>query len=97
MDDRAIGTVPPQPTRGRREAALELSAPETARDIGISLVSPNSLDLPGYDLLTATRADVLARLGRIPEARAAYDDAIVLATNHTARTFLQNRRFRLDP
>jgi hypothetical protein len=39
MGDRAIGTVPPQPTRRRREAALELSAPETARDIGISSVA----------------------------------------------------------
>jgi predicted RNA polymerase sigma factor len=35
-------------------------------------------------LLPATRADLLARLARIPEALAAYDDAIALATNHVA-------------
>jgi RNA polymerase sigma-70 factor (ECF subfamily) len=55
------------------------------------------VDLPGYHLLPATRAELLARLARIPEPRVAYHDAIALATNRTERTFLQNRRSQLDP
>ena len=51
---------------------------------------------PGYHLLPATRADLLARLGRTDEARAAYDEAIALATNDTERAFLQARRAELD-
>jgi hypothetical protein len=39
MDDRAIGTVPPQTNTPPARAALELSAPETARDIGIFSVA----------------------------------------------------------
>jgi hypothetical protein len=42
MGDRAIDTVPPKSTGGRREAALELSAAEIARDIGI-LAPPNKV------------------------------------------------------
>jgi RNA polymerase sigma factor (sigma-70 family) len=63
----------------------------------LALASIENLDLPGYHLLPATRADLLARLGRTAEARAAYADAIALATNDTERTFLENRRSRLDP
>ena len=63
----------------------------------LALASIESVDLPGYHLLPATRADLLARLGRTTEARAAYDEAIALATNDTERTFLQTRRSRLDP
>ena len=63
----------------------------------LALAAIESLDLPGYHLLPATRADLLARLGRNTEALAAYDEAIALATNDTERTFLQNRRSRLDP
>ncbi|TCK21812.1 RNA polymerase sigma factor [Pseudonocardia endophytica] len=53
------------------------------------------LDLPGYHLLPATRADLLVRLDRPDEARAAYDDAIALTTNDTERAFLQSRRSRI--
>jgi RNA polymerase sigma factor (sigma-70 family) len=63
----------------------------------LALASIESVDLPGYHLLPATRADLLARLGRTAEARAAYDEAIALATNDTERTFLQTRRSRVDP
>lgn len=34
MRGRAIGTVPPQTKLRRPRAAIELSAPETARDVG---------------------------------------------------------------
>lgn len=39
MADRTIGTVPPQTIRRLPEATLELGAPETARDVGISSVA----------------------------------------------------------
>ncbi len=62
-----------------------------------ALATIEDLDLPGYHLLPATRADLPARLGRLPEARAAYDAAIDLATNDTERAFLRHRRARLEP
>lgn len=48
-----------------------------------------------YVYLPATRADVLVRLGRRVEARAAYDEAIVLTVNETERRFLRHRRATL--
>jgi RNA polymerase sigma-70 factor (ECF subfamily) len=61
----------------------------------LALATIDELDLPGYHLLPATRADFLARLGRPGAAIAAYDEAIALATNDTERTFLETRRARL--
>ncbi|MEA5366329.1 RNA polymerase sigma factor [Amycolatopsis sp., V23-08] len=63
----------------------------------VALAAIEDLDLPGYHLLPATRADFLARLGRIPEAVAAYDQAIAWAANDTERAFLRTRRARLTP
>jgi predicted RNA polymerase sigma factor len=60
-----------------------------------ALAAIEDLDLPGYHLLPATRADLLARLGRTEEAVAAYDEAISLATNDTERGFLEDRRGRV--
>ena len=64
--------------------------------LAAALAVVEGLELPGYHLLPATRADLLARLGRSAEARAAYDEAIALAGNHTERSFLQSRRAGLD-
>jgi RNA polymerase sigma-70 factor (ECF subfamily) len=75
----------------RAVAVAEVHGPAMA------LATLESVDLPGYHLLPATRADLLARLGRGTEARAAYDEAIALATNDTERAFLQDRRSRLTP
>ena len=59
---------------------------------GVALALLDDVDLPGYHLLPATRADLLLRLGRRAEAAAAYDQAIALAGNETERAFLQARR-----
>jgi RNA polymerase sigma-70 factor, ECF subfamily len=48
-----------------------------------------------YHLYHATRADLLRRLGRPAEARAAYDQAIIRADNATERAFLEQRRASL--
>ncbi|WP_238164019.1 RNA polymerase sigma factor [Kribbella pittospori] len=55
----------------------------------------NEPALKAYAYLPAARADVLARLGRIDEAAAAYDAAITLTANETERRFLTHRRTSL--
>jgi RNA polymerase sigma-70 factor (ECF subfamily) len=54
-------------------------------------------DLDGYHLLHAGRADLLRRLGRAPEAAAAYRRALELAANPVERAFLTRRLAGLDP
>jgi RNA polymerase sigma-70 factor (ECF subfamily) len=75
----------------RAVAVAEVHGPAMA------LATLDGVDLPGYHLLPATRADLLARLGRHTEALAAYDEAIALAANDTERAFLRGRRSRLNP
>ena len=55
------------------------------------LAEVDRLDLAAYHLFHATRADLLARLGRTGEARRAYAAALELATNEAERTFLAGR------
>ncbi|MEV8508567.1 sigma-70 family RNA polymerase sigma factor [Actinoplanes sp. NPDC051475] len=62
----------------------------------VALATLEGVELPGYHLLPATRADLLARLGRRAEAAAAYDEAIALAGTGTERAFLRGRRAGLD-
>jgi len=75
----------------RAVAVAEVHGPAMA------LAALENVQLPGYHLLPATRAHLLARLGRKAEAAAAYDQAIALAANETERVFLQTRRATLDP
>ena len=56
---------------------------------GLSLV--DAIDLPGYHLLPAARADLLRRLGRRRESAAAYREALTLVTNDAERRFLERR------
>jgi len=55
------------------------------------LAALDGIDLPGYHLLPAARADLLRRLGRTDEAAAAYREALDLAGNDAERRFLQRR------
>ena len=48
-------------------------------------------DLAGYHLAHAARADLLRRLGRGDEARAAYERALGLAQQEPERRFLMKR------
>jgi RNA polymerase sigma-70 factor (ECF subfamily) len=50
------------------------------------------LDLDGYHVFHAIRADPLRRLGRDAEAAQAYAAAITRAENATERDFLRRRR-----
>lgn len=74
----------------RAVAVAEVDGPAA----GLDLV--DSLDLDRYHLWNAVRADLLRRLGRLPEAVAAYDAALVRATNAAERGFLQRRRAELS-
>jgi RNA polymerase sigma-70 factor, ECF subfamily len=53
-------------------------------------------ELPGFHLVPAARADLLRRLGRRDEAKAAYTRAIALATNEAERRFLEQRLQEID-
>jgi len=51
--------------------------------------------LAGYHLLPAAQADLLRRLGRSDEARAAYERALALVRHPAERRFLERRRGEL--
>jgi RNA polymerase sigma-70 factor, ECF subfamily len=48
-------------------------------------------DLADYHLAHAARADLCRRLGRIDDARAAYQQALALVKQEPERRFLQKR------
>jgi RNA polymerase sigma-70 factor, ECF subfamily len=56
----------------------------------------DQLDLAGYHLFHAARADLLRRLGRSAEAATAYSAAIERTGNETERSFLIRQRDSLD-
>ncbi|GAA0568895.1 RNA polymerase sigma factor [Actinomadura livida] len=62
---------------------------------GAALAIVDELDLPGYYLFHAIRADLLRRLGRVGDAAAAYDRAIETVENEAELAFLKRRRSRL--
>ncbi|MGW2216118.1 RNA polymerase sigma factor [Nonomuraea sp. NPDC001684] len=78
---------------GELVAVAELDGPEVA----LAAVDHLGDRLAGYHAYHATRADLLRRLGRGQEARAAYDRAIDLAGNTAETASLTRRRDRLRP
>jgi RNA polymerase sigma-70 factor (ECF subfamily) len=67
-------------------AVAEVHGPSRALEL------VDQLDLDGYHLFHATRADLLRRLGRPDDATAAYDAAIARTANRAERSFLTRRR-----
>jgi RNA polymerase sigma-70 factor (ECF subfamily) len=61
----------------------------------VALAAVDRLDMHEYHAWHATRADLLRRLGRSAEARAAYDAAITHAVNPAEIRFLTRRRASL--
>ena len=55
----------------------------------------DGLELDGYHYLHATRADLLGRLGRTADARAAYARALALVEDDAERRLLERRRDEL--
>ena len=74
----------------RAVAIAELDGPEVA------LAIVDGLDLDGYHAWHATRADLLRRLGRSAEARAAYAAAIEATGNPAEKAYLGRRRDQLS-
>jgi RNA polymerase sigma-70 factor, ECF subfamily len=70
----------------RAVAVAEVEGPDAA------LTVVDGLDLAGYHLFHAIRADLLRRLGRRAEAALAYEEAIALTANATERAFLHRSR-----
>jgi RNA polymerase sigma-70 factor (ECF subfamily) len=54
-------------------------------------------DLANYHLLHAARADLLRRLGSLPEAAVSYERALALVTNDSERRFLERRLREVQP
>ncbi|HEV8276668.1 MAG TPA: RNA polymerase sigma factor [Streptosporangiaceae bacterium] len=81
-------TIAPTPVvaLNRCVAVAELRGPSEA------LAMVDQLDLDGYHLFHSTRADLLRRLGRRDDARAAYDAAIARTANRAEHSFLRHRR-----
>jgi RNA polymerase sigma-70 factor, ECF subfamily len=69
----------------RAVAVAEADGPEAG------LAIAERLDLDGYPYLHATRAELLRRLGRTGEARAAYGRALALAHDAAERRLLERR------
>jgi RNA polymerase sigma-70 factor (ECF subfamily) len=55
-----------------------------------------SSKLENYYLFHASRADLLRRLHRLDEARAAYTRALSLTTNHVEQNYIRNRLAELN-
>jgi len=66
-----------------------------AGDVAAGLALADSLDLDGYHYLHSVRAELLRRLDRTDEARAAYDRALELVQSEVERSFLESRRAEL--
>jgi RNA polymerase sigma-70 factor (ECF subfamily) len=85
--DQLLALAPsPVVALNRAVAVAEVDGPQAA----LALV--DGLDLGGYHVFHAVRADLLRRLGRNAEALQAYEAAIARTENATERDFLQRSR-----
>ena len=82
-DQLVVFSPTPVVALNRAVAVAEVDGPAAA------LAEIEQLDLDGYHLLHATRADLLVRLDRPAEAADAYDRAVTLTTNVTEQQFLR--------
>ena len=90
--DQLAGVDPsPIVALNRAIAVSELDGP----DVALASVDRLAAALDGYHAFHATRADLLRRLGRSADARAAYDRAIDLAGNTAEVAHLTRRRGQL--
>ena len=84
--DHLLALAPSAVVALNRVVALaEVQGPDTA------LALLDDLDLDGYHLFHAIRADLLERLGRGADAAAAYDAALARAENTSERALLQRK------
>ncbi|WP_237690146.1 RNA polymerase sigma factor [Nocardioides panacisoli] len=86
-----LAAIDPSPVvaLNRAVAIAELDGPEVA------LAVVDRLDLATYHAWHVTRADLLRRLGRSADARAAYDAALATCDNTAERAYLSRKRGEL--
>jgi RNA polymerase sigma-70 factor (ECF subfamily) len=90
--DQLVGVDPsPVVALNRAIAVAELDGPEVA----LAIIERLGDKLGDYHAYHATRADLLRRLGRSRDSRAAYDRAIGLAGNTAETAYLARRRDQL--
>ncbi|MER7279837.1 sigma-70 family RNA polymerase sigma factor [Dactylosporangium sp. NPDC000244] len=88
--DQLLAVAPsPVVALNRAVAVAEVEGP----DAGLRLIE--GLDLAGYHVFHAVRADLLRRAGRSSEAQSAYEKAAELAGNTAERDFLMTQRSSL--
>jgi RNA polymerase sigma-70 factor (ECF subfamily) len=91
-DELAVTT--PSPVVALNRAVAVALAGDAER--GLSMIDDIGDALDGYHLFHAARADLLRRLGRATDAKAAYDRALALTTNEVERRFLERRLAELS-
>ncbi|MEM9010810.1 MAG: DUF6596 domain-containing protein [Pseudomonadota bacterium] len=90
------GLVRIAPTIGARTGEAAVLAETDGPAVALSALDAIAeADRRSYQPWWATRAHVLARLGRVEEARAAFDRAIGLTDDPAARLYLSARKARL--
>ena len=88
--DQLLAMAPsPVVALNRAVAVAEVDGPAAG------LAAVDALDLAGYHLFHAARAELLRRLGRFAEAADAYDAAAARTANAAERRFLAGRRAAL--
>ncbi|MGW1747417.1 RNA polymerase sigma factor [Streptomyces sp. NPDC002092] len=88
--DQLLALAPsPVVALNRAVAVAETEGPRQA------LEAVDALDLDGYHVFHAVRADLLRRLGRDSEAVRAYEAAIAHSESQAERTYLERRRQEL--
>jgi RNA polymerase sigma-70 factor, ECF subfamily len=94
--DRLVALAPSPVTALNRAVAVAMvEGPEAGLALMDDLDASGKLD--GYHLLHAGRADLLRRLGRGPEAAAAYRSALDRTANPVERSFLSRRLAEVAP
>jgi RNA polymerase sigma-70 factor (ECF subfamily) len=88
-DQLLVFTPTPVVALNRAVAVAEL------RSAAEALPLVEALELDGYYLFHAVRADLLSRVGRLAEADAAYEKALTLTSNGAERRLLEKRRAEL--
>ena len=99
-DWNQIATLYGELSRLTRSPVVELNraiavAEEQGPEAGLRIIDP--LPLEDFHYLHATRGELLHRLGRVAEARAAYERALALVHNDAERRLLERRLAELQP
>jgi RNA polymerase sigma-70 factor (ECF subfamily) len=99
QDWREIATLYGELARMTGSPVVELNraaAIAEAGDVEAALALLDRLDLDQYHYLHATRAELLRRVGRVTDARAAYEQALELVHSDAERLFLERRLAELE-